>query len=455
MSESTPQPNQQQQYNEWNGSSTSRIYPVTEGIGSNQTKIVYERAFNHFLDYIKIHDLQVLLDFSPKVIKQMIVDYVIWLRDEKPGTKLSRSSIKVHLSAILHFFQINNDDFNLTIRHFRIHLPSDDTIQDDRPYSRDEIAQIIKDCDPRSKAVILLLCSTGMRIGALPKLQKGHLTEVDFQGLKLYRVQVYAGTRDKYYSFATPEAAKAVRDYLDYRERYHEQLTDRSPLIREQFNIDDEVRIKYPRFISMRAIEYLIDNALQRSGIRKPGEVHMTHGFRKFFITQCDKAGLNFSVREYLSGHRLPNQDPSYIRTTEEDRLAEYVKAIPLLTIDPNQRLQDKVEKLESEKLEGIEELKSQLIEYKKFAEKTAAEINDLKVSRGLESYEISKFFAEPNFSKIVIAINELRTKNGQEPVAIVTTQEAAQKAEENRLRARYIRETRECPPLGLTDNYK
>ena len=72
-----------------------------------------------------------------------------------------------------------------------------------------------------------------------------------------------------------------------------------------------------------------------------------------------------------------------------------------------------------------------------------------------MEHYEISKFFAEPNFSKIVIAINELRTKNGQEPVAIVTPQEAAQKAEENRLRARYIRETRECPPLGLTDNYK
>lgn len=91
-----------------------RIYPVTEGIQSNQTAVVYERCFYHFMDHITIQDKQVLLDFSPKVIKQIIVDYVLFLRDE-----ISRASIKVHLSAILRFFQINNDDFNLTMRNFK------------------------------------------------------------------------------------------------------------------------------------------------------------------------------------------------------------------------------------------------------------------------------------------------------------------------------------------------
>ena len=60
---------------------------------------------------------------------------------------------------------------------------------------------------------------------------------------------------------------------------------------------------------------------------------------RKWFITQCDRSGISFTTREYISGHRLPNQDASCIRVTEEDRLAEYVKAIPLLTIDSTQRL--------------------------------------------------------------------------------------------------------------------
>lgn len=161
-----------------------KIYPIKEGIRSAKTVVVYERCFNQFLNHIKIYDLQVLLDFSPKVIKQMLVDYVLWLRDGKPGKKLSRASIKVHLAAILHFFQINNDDFNLTIRNFRIHLPSDDFTKDDRPYTTEEIQQVIRECDLRSKVVIHLLCSTGMRMGALHSLQISDLTPMPYQGLK-------------------------------------------------------------------------------------------------------------------------------------------------------------------------------------------------------------------------------------------------------------------------------
>ena len=74
--------------NEWLRSSNDnngrhRIHPVTEGVQSAQTADVYKRYLNHFLDHIKIHDLQVLLDFSPKVIKQMLVDYILYLKDEK------------------------------------------------------------------------------------------------------------------------------------------------------------------------------------------------------------------------------------------------------------------------------------------------------------------------------------------------------------------------------------
>jgi site-specific recombinase XerD len=39
----------------------------------------------------------------------------------------------------------------------------------------------------RDKALILLLTSTGMRLGAVPPLQIKDLTEVDYDGYKLYR----------------------------------------------------------------------------------------------------------------------------------------------------------------------------------------------------------------------------------------------------------------------------
>jgi integrase len=196
----------------------NRIYPVTEGLQSIKTQESYEKCFKQFLNYIKICDKQVLLDFSPKVIKQMIIDYIIWSRDEKPGKKLSRASIKVHLAAILRFFQINNDDFNLTTRNFRLHMPSNELIKDDRPYTTDEIRQVIEECDLRSKAIILILCSTGMRKGALHSMRIGHLTEMKFkESLKIYRVEIYAGSRDHYFSFCTPECYSAINKYLDDR----------------------------------------------------------------------------------------------------------------------------------------------------------------------------------------------------------------------------------------------
>ena len=85
-----------------------RIFDVTEGIRAKKTIITYRRIFNHFLKHIKINDLEVLLDYSrtrPQIIKEMLVDYILYLRDEKPGKKLARSSIKVHLAAVLHFFR--------------------------------------------------------------------------------------------------------------------------------------------------------------------------------------------------------------------------------------------------------------------------------------------------------------------------------------------------------------
>jgi 5-methylcytosine-specific restriction endonuclease McrBC GTP-binding regulatory subunit McrB len=40
------------------------IYPVTEGLASPYTASKYRLDFAHFLDYIRIHDLEVLLDLG-------------------------------------------------------------------------------------------------------------------------------------------------------------------------------------------------------------------------------------------------------------------------------------------------------------------------------------------------------------------------------------------------------
>jgi hypothetical protein len=178
------------------------IYPVTEGLKSSYTKIAYRRNFNHFLDYIKIHDLQVLLEYNPKIIESFIIDYVRHLRDIE---KLSHMSIRVHIAAIFHFLDMN--DFDLSNRNkkkIKKFLPSDESTHDDRYYTTKEISLILSKCDERSKAIILLMASTGMRVGAIHTLKIGDLEKIS--KYNLYKIQVYANSKkDKYYTFCTTE----------------------------------------------------------------------------------------------------------------------------------------------------------------------------------------------------------------------------------------------------------
>jgi hypothetical protein len=110
-----------------------------------------------------------------------------------------------------------------------------------------------------------------------------------------------------FYSFHsdTSECFSAISNYFDYRKRCGEILTDKSPLIREQFNKDNPFTINTPRFLSERGIERIIDADLKRSGIRGGGEVHMSHGFRKFFFSECEKSGMKSINVKMLMGHNI------------------------------------------------------------------------------------------------------------------------------------------------------
>ena len=91
----------------------------------------------------------------------------------------------------------------------------------------------------------------------------------------------------------------------------------------------------------------------------------MSHGFRKFAITQMKLAKVDYNDREFFVGHfGSRGLDVSYDRTTEEDRLAEYLKAMDLLTISPENRLRKQIAEQEhtiqhklTEKDKQIEEM--------------------------------------------------------------------------------------------------
>lgn len=75
---------------------------------------------------------------------------------------------------------------------------------------------------------------------------------------------------------------------------------------------------------------------------KKRHEFHTDHGFRKWYKTQCEMAGMKSINIEKLMGHSLGMSTNSYYRATSDEILKDYLKAVSFLTISSEIRLQDK-----------------------------------------------------------------------------------------------------------------
>ena len=202
-----------------------RIYQVTDGLKSVHTKEAYQIGFNQFLKVtVKNNDLRTLIDTKPSVIESKIISHIEYLKNVR---KLKYWSIQVYCSGILNFFKMN--DVVLNTNKIKRFLPSDDNEHygADRPYSITEIQQILDKCDVRARVIILLMASTGMKVGALSGLRIGDIKKMS--EFNLYLIWVYnSSKKDRYYTFCTPECAGSGKWTLQmgrvydraYRERW-------------------------------------------------------------------------------------------------------------------------------------------------------------------------------------------------------------------------------------------
>lgn len=345
---------------------------------SPQTREKYRIQLNYYLQWLGINNpnnliIPTLID-SPVEIRQvedLIIRHIEYLRDEK---KLSSATINVRLFAILRFYRANR--ININRGYISTFKPARRNIRNDLAWSHAQIARMLEHSrDPRQRAIILLLCSTGMRIGGLRALTFGSIikTEIPNTRQHIYKITVYEHEREQHYTFTTPEATNTLDIYLESRLRAGEKLAPESPLIRKEFDPTDSLQVNRPKFIKIRSMLSLIDKFVIQCGLRTRTrrndkhlhDVMMSHGFRKFFVTCCKKANVNFSDREFFVGHSgYRGLDVNYDRTNESDRLQEYLKAVDLLTINEENKLRRKAQEQEhiitvqlAEKNDQIKEL--------------------------------------------------------------------------------------------------
>ena len=272
---------------------------------------------------------------------------------------------------------------------------------------RDEIKRIILVSDVRTRALVSLLASSGLRIGVSAlKLQLKHFRDNLEDDLPCYMLEIPEeltkaeyGHENPHFTFISREARDYLMAYLKKREQFGERIGPETYLFVSQRNRrpDPDQPLTY------RGALHLWERACEAAGIdRKPvflpsrrgrlknrndhGQVIRynirIHSLRKYFKTACSLMGVDRMATEAMMGHSLTQfgieSVYDYCVTRLDWLRKEYLKALPALTfvaeLPPqvptiNHGARKKIEELEAElqaRDQVINKLSERLMEVEK-----------------------------------------------------------------------------------------
>ncbi len=338
-----------------------------ESIKSKSTKNAYSIHISLFCKFHNVNpDLLLQLNNSEGQLKTMVLDYVIHLKKiakqsagkPKKG-ELPVNSIKFYLTGIKSFLEFN--EITLPWKKICKFYP-DDVTNSYRSYTKEEIMKLLSVADPRDRCTILLMASSGIRVGAIQTLKVKSIKRLD-NGIGL--VTVYPESKDSVYvALVTPEFLASLDQYLKYRKSQGEKINAESWLIRDKFATFSNKTNK-PNPTSVKSINKQMRFLLRKAGLPFE-ELQPDHSLRKFFNTALMNSDVAYTFKELMMGHSIKLDNVYYDKNNEKSQqkiLLEYMKAIDALTIHNEYRLRKQIVDYE-EKLKDVprvEQLESQL----------------------------------------------------------------------------------------------
>ena len=237
-----------------------------------------------------------------------------------------------YITGVREFYLFN--DVELTRKQERNLM---NKISRGEPISREEelnkeiIRQLLSVSDLKLKTLILVLISSGMRLG-----EALSLTSDDIKIYPDYGVIHLKGTKTKNkhsrITFINKEAVELLNLWLSQRDKYIKYITGRS---RGRFEVKAAKNKIFP--FGKNNAENCFRRLLKNSGLLKKDEdtdrstIHY-HMFRKYFVTNISYSGIDSKYVDFFVGH-TNKLDKAYNIPTIEKLYEFYSKGEPYLRI--------------------------------------------------------------------------------------------------------------------------
>jgi hypothetical protein len=338
-------------------------------IRSEITRKYYERRLRRFLDFIlfkpettdmekRCNDFAGQGKQNPNWALNHLIRFLQYQKERVENGEIAASTLRNFVKSLKAF--CDSADLDIPWKKVTKGLPKGRQSSNDRAPTIEEIRKIVDYPDRRIKPIVYTMVSSGIRLGAWDYLKWKHVKPItDKDGnVKAAKLEVYSGDIEQYYTFVTPEAYLALREWMDFRTSYGEKITGDSWLMRDLWqttNMNYGARwglATSPKKLQSNGIKRLLERAVWEQGIRKPlveganrHEWKIAHGYRKFYKSRAEQIMRPINV-EITMGHDI-GISSSYYKPTEHEVLDDFIKAIPLLTINSNSSiLQKRVEEL-------------------------------------------------------------------------------------------------------------
>jgi integrase len=293
---------------------------------------------------------------------EQVITFLHFQKERVRNGEITASTLRNFIKAIKLF--CDSCDLNIPWKKLIKGLPRAIQAANDRAPTLEEIQKLVEYPDRRIKPVVYVMVSSGIRLGAWDYLKWKHVIPIlnnDEKTVVAAKLKVYEGDVEEYYSFITPEAYKALKDWMDFRASYGEKINDESWLMRDLWqttNVSYEARCglaTVPKKIKNTGIKRILERALWDQGIRiklkegtKRHEFKGAYGFRKFYKSRTEQVMRPINV-ELTRGHNIGLSD-CYYRPTEREILNDYLKAVDLLTINSHgTTLKNQIQKLKED----------------------------------------------------------------------------------------------------------